>query len=356
MRTPFSEEASRPIERHIALQRSLQQLGFLSADAAVDGVYGAGTREAISRWQSTRNRSVTAVLGDSDAQALQEQASQQGAPVTAPISSGSKPEAISGKDAAQRWGLPTLRGLPAVILGQRGNPAELAPLGAYWELEQARSVGGVGSLPEDQAAWTRAIRALGLAAAPQAIGGLDDVALRNLACAFLSSEQREAYYGRNPLYGTTSDVCATGPIFATQRASELPPGLVPLLQAGGARFRQEGLSRLVRDAPKLPLHLLLTGPISMEYGYDHARGGYPLSSSFLSSPGTRLFGSPIDVVMPRFWPRSLSRSNPVRGRPRGQPHRAAPFRDGGDHRWPHQRARRRNKERNRSARRTDVAL
>jgi uncharacterized protein len=52
-------------------------------------------------------------------------------------------------DAAQRWGLPTLQGLPAVILGQRGNPAELAPLGAYWELEQARSVGGVGSLPED---------------------------------------------------------------------------------------------------------------------------------------------------------------------------------------------------------------
>jgi hypothetical protein len=130
--------------------------------------------------------------------------------------------------------------------------------------------------------------------------------LRNLACAFLSTEQREANYGRNPLYGTTSDVCATGPIFATQRAAELPPGLVPLLQAGGARFRQEGLPRVVHDAPKLPLHLVLTGPVSLEYGYDRARGGYPLALSVLSTPGMRLFGSPLDTVTPRFWPLSLT--------------------------------------------------
>jgi uncharacterized protein YecT (DUF1311 family) len=38
---PFSEEANRPIERHVALQRLLQQLGFLPADAVMDGVYGA---------------------------------------------------------------------------------------------------------------------------------------------------------------------------------------------------------------------------------------------------------------------------------------------------------------------------
>lgn len=75
LRPPFSEEASRPIERHIALQRLLQQLGFLSADAKVDGVYGAGTREAISRWQSAQGGNVTGVLSDADAQAL-----EQGAP------------------------------------------------------------------------------------------------------------------------------------------------------------------------------------------------------------------------------------------------------------------------------------
>jgi uncharacterized protein len=64
------EEADRPIERHIALQRSLQQLGFLPADAIIDGVYGTGTREAISQWQRSHNRSVTGALGDDDAQAL----------------------------------------------------------------------------------------------------------------------------------------------------------------------------------------------------------------------------------------------------------------------------------------------
>jgi uncharacterized protein YecT (DUF1311 family) len=72
---PFSEEANRPIERHTALQRSLQKLGFLPADAAMDGVYGGGTREAISKWQSAQGRNVTGVLGEADAQAIEQQAS-----------------------------------------------------------------------------------------------------------------------------------------------------------------------------------------------------------------------------------------------------------------------------------------
>jgi uncharacterized protein YecT (DUF1311 family) len=84
---PFSEEANRPIERHIALQRSLQQLGFLPADAAMDGVYGAGTRDAISKWQSAQGRSVTGVLGDADAKpldALAAGAAPQGSAQTKP--------------------------------------------------------------------------------------------------------------------------------------------------------------------------------------------------------------------------------------------------------------------------------
>ena len=72
--SPFSEEANRPIERHIALQRALQQLGFLSADAVIDGVYGAGTREAISRWQQSQNRNSTGALGDADASVLEQEA------------------------------------------------------------------------------------------------------------------------------------------------------------------------------------------------------------------------------------------------------------------------------------------
>jgi hypothetical protein len=70
----FSEEANRPIERHVALQRLLQRLGFLPADAVIDGVYGPGTREAISKWQGSQNRTLTGVLGDMDVQALEQDA------------------------------------------------------------------------------------------------------------------------------------------------------------------------------------------------------------------------------------------------------------------------------------------
>jgi Putative peptidoglycan binding domain len=77
------EEANRPIERHIALQRSLQQLGLLLADAIIDGVYGTGTRQGISQWQRSQSRNVTGVLGDADAQALENQVSEHGAPMTA---------------------------------------------------------------------------------------------------------------------------------------------------------------------------------------------------------------------------------------------------------------------------------
>jgi peptidoglycan hydrolase-like protein with peptidoglycan-binding domain len=99
LRPPFSEEANRPIECHLALQRSLQQLGFLPADAKVDGVYGAGTREAISRWQTGHGRSMTGALGDSDAQALEDQASERGASVTAATSSDAKLEAAGANNS-----------------------------------------------------------------------------------------------------------------------------------------------------------------------------------------------------------------------------------------------------------------
>ncbi len=70
------EEADRPVERHIALQRSLQQLGFLPADAVIDGVYGTGTRQAIAEWQRSLNRNATGLLGDADALVLEQQASK----------------------------------------------------------------------------------------------------------------------------------------------------------------------------------------------------------------------------------------------------------------------------------------
>jgi len=78
---PASEEANRPVEQHLALQRRLQTLGLLSATATIDGVYGVGTRAAIAQWQQLQRRSVTGILTEADAVALGQQASEPSAVV-----------------------------------------------------------------------------------------------------------------------------------------------------------------------------------------------------------------------------------------------------------------------------------
>jgi hypothetical protein len=72
-----SEEASRPVEQHIALQARLQELGYLRATAKIDGVYGAATRAAIIAWQTAVQLPVTGLLGDGDAFRLQAAAARR---------------------------------------------------------------------------------------------------------------------------------------------------------------------------------------------------------------------------------------------------------------------------------------
>lgn len=67
---PAREEASRPIEQHVALQAKLQALGFLPATANIDGVYGPATRAAILAWQGANGKPETGFLSDADAAAL----------------------------------------------------------------------------------------------------------------------------------------------------------------------------------------------------------------------------------------------------------------------------------------------
>ena len=67
------QEAMRSPQRHIALQKSLQQLGFLT-NIPVSGVYAGGTRAAIAAWQTARGRASTGLLGDDDARALDAEA------------------------------------------------------------------------------------------------------------------------------------------------------------------------------------------------------------------------------------------------------------------------------------------
>jgi Putative peptidoglycan binding domain len=70
---PAAEEANRAIQRQLALQLKLQDLGYLSTTAEIDGVYGPATRRAISTWQAAQGRPVTGFLGNADAEALASQ-------------------------------------------------------------------------------------------------------------------------------------------------------------------------------------------------------------------------------------------------------------------------------------------
>ena len=57
-----AEEANRPIDIHVVLQRRLQVLGFLSASEGIDGVYGAATRAAIMAWQRSKGLPETGLI------------------------------------------------------------------------------------------------------------------------------------------------------------------------------------------------------------------------------------------------------------------------------------------------------
>lgn len=65
------EEASRPIDTHIALQKKLIDLGYLPAGSTADGVYGESTRIAIGTWQRVAGRpEVNSFISNADADAL----------------------------------------------------------------------------------------------------------------------------------------------------------------------------------------------------------------------------------------------------------------------------------------------
>lgn len=64
------EEATRPIDRHLALQQALKQAGFLPPDAEIDGNYGPGTRAAIKEWQSAHDQEPNGFLSGQQAAML----------------------------------------------------------------------------------------------------------------------------------------------------------------------------------------------------------------------------------------------------------------------------------------------
>lgn len=65
------EEASRPIDQHIALQQKLVDLGYLPSGTKADGIYGEGTRQAIMTWQRVSGRpSSSGFISNQDASVL----------------------------------------------------------------------------------------------------------------------------------------------------------------------------------------------------------------------------------------------------------------------------------------------
>ena len=122
---PASEEASRPIEQHIALQATLQKLGFLPAAVMIDGVYGDATRSSILAWQSVNRRPQTGFLDDADATALAGTGETEATPATQSPSPGQGvPGAGSPLEAAAGAQLPIQ---PATVAPAAPPPGQLAP-------------------------------------------------------------------------------------------------------------------------------------------------------------------------------------------------------------------------------------
>jgi uncharacterized protein YecT (DUF1311 family) len=83
LRGPAREEATRPPETHIALQKALQQLGFIPT-GPIDGVYAQAIRNGIVAWQSARGFAVTGLLGDVDAGKIEREAMASPPPYSGP--------------------------------------------------------------------------------------------------------------------------------------------------------------------------------------------------------------------------------------------------------------------------------
>ncbi|WP_338332021.1 restriction endonuclease [Acetobacter sp. LMG 32666] len=76
------EEANRPIDEHIALQQNLIDLGFLTQAQRADGVYGEGTRAAITKWQQANTTSpADGFISDADAEQIASMAAKLPPPV-----------------------------------------------------------------------------------------------------------------------------------------------------------------------------------------------------------------------------------------------------------------------------------
>lgn len=138
-----AQEAQRSAQDQIALQRRLQQLGYLPPTEVIDGLYGSATRAAIVAWQRSRNLPVTGFLGDRDALGLLRADEEQQAATSPESRIAADMEAAKLADAALDGDEAALRRLMDGAAAKM--PSDIYGLGRYYsgKLTQLVEVPGV---------------------------------------------------------------------------------------------------------------------------------------------------------------------------------------------------------------------
>lgn len=126
------EEADRPLNEHVELQRILRQLGFIPP-GPVDGVYGRDTGAGIVVWQTSRGRPVTGLLGNSDARALASEG-QAGSQAAAQQPQPPEPGPVSGRSASAPPPAPTAEVTTREELRPQAGEPHLAATGTAYSI------------------------------------------------------------------------------------------------------------------------------------------------------------------------------------------------------------------------------
>jgi uncharacterized protein len=153
LKGPAAEEAGRAPESNIALQRRLQQLGFVPSDAAIDGIFGTGTRQAITAWQERNTREASGFISNQDASLIMDNAPPPDSASTSAAQLPEKPsstpeqESKNGSVIAQWSGSTRMTTRPFHVDG----PWELQwkPTGGFFALTLNR-LGGTDELIANQ--------------------------------------------------------------------------------------------------------------------------------------------------------------------------------------------------------------
>lgn len=111
------EESQLPVDQLLRAQLSLQQAGYLPANARIDGLFGGGTRGAVSRFQSDRGIQPSGFVSVATQRALQSVPTNSGTRVVEPSAA-----APSGTSPGQTGGTPTSNAPPS-LWGQNERQA-----------------------------------------------------------------------------------------------------------------------------------------------------------------------------------------------------------------------------------------